>query len=255
MADGNELVLSELKDIAKTHRASFAKGFQTWKDKVEKEGEQRGYLDPQADRMAFAASAFAFVAIVAAGAAAVFSGVLVVLPRRPGRRRADLRGAGGQAPLAGGGRAARPVRGPRALPQGLRPARREAAGRRRAVGAVPRLRGRVRHRRPGRQGDDASRSRRSSTIRPSARRTSSGGACPATAAASPRSTRSTRASARRSRSRRRPRRPAPAAEAASPAAAVAAEAAAASAPADASRAGRLAVGADSADRGGLHVIA
>jgi uncharacterized membrane protein len=74
MAGGNELVLSELKDIAKTHRASFAKGFQTWKRKVEKEGEQRGYLDPQADRMAFAASAFAFVAIVAAGAAAVFSG-------------------------------------------------------------------------------------------------------------------------------------------------------------------------------------
>jgi uncharacterized membrane protein len=74
MADGNELVLSELKDIAKTHRASFAKGFQTWKSKVEKEGEQRGYLDPQADRMAFAASAFAFVAMVAAGAAGVFSG-------------------------------------------------------------------------------------------------------------------------------------------------------------------------------------
>ena len=41
---------------------------------MQKEGEQRGYLDPQADRMAFVASAFAFVAIVAAGAAAVFSG-------------------------------------------------------------------------------------------------------------------------------------------------------------------------------------
>ena len=74
MAGGNELVLSELKEIAKTHRTSFAKGFQTWKRKVEKEGEQRGYLDPQADRMAFTAAAFAFVAIVAAGAAAVFSG-------------------------------------------------------------------------------------------------------------------------------------------------------------------------------------
>jgi uncharacterized membrane protein len=74
MADGNELVLSELKDIAKSHRTSFAKGFQTWKDKVEKEGEKRGYLDPKADRMAFLASAFAFVAIVAAGAAAIFSG-------------------------------------------------------------------------------------------------------------------------------------------------------------------------------------
>ena len=74
MADGNELVLSELKEIAKTHRASFAKGFQTWKNKVEKEGEKRGYLDAKADRMAFVASAWAFVAIVAAGAAAIFSG-------------------------------------------------------------------------------------------------------------------------------------------------------------------------------------
>ena len=73
-AGGSALVLSELKDLAKTHRASFAQGFQTWKSKVQKEGEQRGYLDPHADRMAFVASAFAFVAIVAAGAAAVFSG-------------------------------------------------------------------------------------------------------------------------------------------------------------------------------------
>ncbi len=73
-AGGSALVLSELKDLAKSHRASFAQGFQTWKSKVQKEGEQRGYLDPHADRMAFVASAFAFVAIVAAGAAAVFSG-------------------------------------------------------------------------------------------------------------------------------------------------------------------------------------
>jgi uncharacterized membrane protein len=74
IAGGDTLVLSELKDLAKTQRTAFAGGFRTWKDKVEKEGERRGYLDPQADRMAFAASAFAFVAIVAAGAAAVFSG-------------------------------------------------------------------------------------------------------------------------------------------------------------------------------------
>jgi len=74
MADGNELVLSELKEIAKTHRTSFAKGFQTWKSKVEKEGEKRGYLDAKADRMAFVASAWAFVAIVAAGVAGIFSG-------------------------------------------------------------------------------------------------------------------------------------------------------------------------------------
>ncbi len=74
IAQSSELVLSELKGLAKTHRTAFAKGFQTWKDRVQKEGAQRGYLDPQADRMAFAAAAFAFVAIVAAGAAAVFSG-------------------------------------------------------------------------------------------------------------------------------------------------------------------------------------
>ncbi len=74
IAGGNELVLSELKDLAKTQRTAFAKGFQTWKATVQEEGERRGYLDPQADRMAFIASAFAFVAIVAAGAAAVFSG-------------------------------------------------------------------------------------------------------------------------------------------------------------------------------------
>jgi uncharacterized membrane protein len=74
MAGGNELVLSELKGIAKSHRTSFAKGFQTWKGKVEKEGEKRGYLDSRADRMAFVASALAFVAMVAAGAAAIFGG-------------------------------------------------------------------------------------------------------------------------------------------------------------------------------------
>jgi uncharacterized membrane protein len=98
MADGNELVLSELKTIAQTHRSSFAKGYQTFKSKVEKEGEQRGYLDPKADRMAFTASAWAFVAMVAAGAAAVFSGfwwffagiplcvVLIIMARAVKRR-------------------------------------------------------------------------------------------------------------------------------------------------------------------------
>jgi uncharacterized membrane protein len=74
MAGGDELVLSELKTIAAAHRASFAKGFQTWKSAVEKEGEARGYLDAKADRMAFIASALAFVAIVAAAGAAVLSG-------------------------------------------------------------------------------------------------------------------------------------------------------------------------------------
>jgi uncharacterized membrane protein len=74
IAGGPELVLSELKDLAKTQRDEFAKGFQTWKHEVGKEAEARDFLDARADRMAFGASAFAFVAIVAAGAAAVFSG-------------------------------------------------------------------------------------------------------------------------------------------------------------------------------------
>ena len=74
IAGGTELVLGELKDLARSNRAAFAKGFQAWKHDVENEAESRGFLDPQADRMAFGASAFAFVAIVAAGAAAVLSG-------------------------------------------------------------------------------------------------------------------------------------------------------------------------------------
>ncbi|HEX5643340.1 MAG TPA: DUF2207 domain-containing protein [Thermoleophilia bacterium] len=74
IAGGDELVLSELKDLAKTQRTAFAQGFQTWKATVQEEGERRGYLDPHADRMAFIASAVAIVAIVAAGVAAVFSG-------------------------------------------------------------------------------------------------------------------------------------------------------------------------------------
>jgi uncharacterized membrane protein len=100
MAGGSELVLSELKEIAKTHRSSFATGFQTWKHKVEKEGEGRGYLDAQADRMAFTAAAFAFVAIVAGGAATVFGrslwfligaaiGVVLIFVARSVKRRSQ----------------------------------------------------------------------------------------------------------------------------------------------------------------------
>ena len=76
IADGSTLVLSELKELAKTHRVAFAKGYSTWTTMVTKEGERRRYLDAQADRMAFTGAALAFVGIVAAGAAAVFSGWL-----------------------------------------------------------------------------------------------------------------------------------------------------------------------------------
>ena len=74
MADGNELVLSELKEIAKTHRSLVRQGLPDLQEQGREGGRARGYLDAQADRMAFTASAFAFAAIVAAGAAAVFGG-------------------------------------------------------------------------------------------------------------------------------------------------------------------------------------
>jgi uncharacterized membrane protein len=76
IADGATLVLSELKELAKTHRAAFAKGYSTWTTMVTKEGERRKYLDARADRMAFTGAALAVVGIVAAGAAAILSGWL-----------------------------------------------------------------------------------------------------------------------------------------------------------------------------------
>ncbi len=48
-------------------------GYKQWTGKVKKEGEERGFLDAKADRMAFAGAAYGFVAAVASGAAAVFS--------------------------------------------------------------------------------------------------------------------------------------------------------------------------------------
>jgi uncharacterized membrane protein len=76
IAESPTLVLSELKDLAKTHRTAFAKGYSTWTSMVTKEGERRKYLDAQADRMAFTGAALGFVGAVAAGVAAVFSGSL-----------------------------------------------------------------------------------------------------------------------------------------------------------------------------------
>ncbi|MCX6371809.1 MAG: DUF2207 domain-containing protein [Actinobacteria bacterium] len=76
IAQSPTLVLSELEELAKTHRAAFAKGYSTWTSMVTKEGERRKYLDAQADRMAFTGAALAFVGAVAAGAAAIFSGWL-----------------------------------------------------------------------------------------------------------------------------------------------------------------------------------
>jgi uncharacterized membrane protein len=74
IAGGWSLVLSDLKDMARTNRAAFAKGYSTWTEMAQQEGSERGYLDSTADRMAFAGAAAGFVAAVAAGAAAILSG-------------------------------------------------------------------------------------------------------------------------------------------------------------------------------------
>jgi uncharacterized membrane protein len=76
IAESPTLVLSELRELAKTHRTAFAKGYSTWTTMTTKEGELRNYLDAKADRMAFTGAALAFVGAVAAGAAAIFSGWL-----------------------------------------------------------------------------------------------------------------------------------------------------------------------------------
>ena len=76
IAESPILVLSELKGLAKKHRAAFAKGYSAWTTMVTHEGERRKFLDAQADRMAFAGAALGFVGAVAAGAAAIFSGWL-----------------------------------------------------------------------------------------------------------------------------------------------------------------------------------
>ena len=71
---GSTLVLSELKDLAKTKRTTFAKGYSDWTTMAQNEGERRKFLDAKADRMAFTGAAFAFIGAVAAGAAAILSG-------------------------------------------------------------------------------------------------------------------------------------------------------------------------------------
>ena len=74
IAGGSTLVLSELKDLAKSKRATFAKGYSDWTKIAGNEGERRKYLDAQADRMAFIGAAFGFIAAVGAAAAAILSG-------------------------------------------------------------------------------------------------------------------------------------------------------------------------------------
>lgn len=73
MAGEDGFVLSELKDRVKKHRQAVAMGYKQWTGKVTEAGEDRGFLDPKADRMAFAGAAYGFVAAIASGGAAVLS--------------------------------------------------------------------------------------------------------------------------------------------------------------------------------------
>lgn len=73
MAESPSFVLSELRDLVKERRTTVAAGYKEWADKVKKAGEERGFLDAKADRMAFVGAALGFAAAVASAAAAVFS--------------------------------------------------------------------------------------------------------------------------------------------------------------------------------------
>jgi uncharacterized membrane protein len=73
IAEGSNLVLSDLKALAKAKRAEFAAGVMEWRKMATHEAESRRFLDATADRMAFWAAAAAFAAAVAAGAAAILS--------------------------------------------------------------------------------------------------------------------------------------------------------------------------------------
>jgi uncharacterized membrane protein len=73
IADGDSFAMDELRDVAKDKRVEWVKGYGLWKKGVEGAGEQRGFLDATADRMAFWTVTIGFVAAVAAGAAAIFS--------------------------------------------------------------------------------------------------------------------------------------------------------------------------------------
>ena len=79
MAGGDELVLSELKGIARSKRSAFAEGLQRWRKEVAQEGKRRGFLDPAAERMALVAKALAYGALAASVLAAIYSGSLLFL--------------------------------------------------------------------------------------------------------------------------------------------------------------------------------
>lgn len=83
IAGGSTIILSELKELAKDNRATFAREYKEWQTKVTNEAEARGYLVAKASTMAWVGSAIAFVAAGGAVAAAVFSGwfwFLVAMP-------------------------------------------------------------------------------------------------------------------------------------------------------------------------------
>ncbi len=74
MARSDELVLSELKSMARKRKKTFAQGFKTWKHKVAEEDKRRGFLDAKADQMASLTQVLGAVATAVAAAAAVYGG-------------------------------------------------------------------------------------------------------------------------------------------------------------------------------------
>ena len=100
IAGGWSFVIADLKDLAKAKRTEFAAGYKAFTDMVGDEGTSRGYLNAEADRMAFTGAAFGFIAAVAAGVAGVFGrfywaliglpvGIALIFVSRSIKRRSD----------------------------------------------------------------------------------------------------------------------------------------------------------------------
>ena len=73
VAGGEPIILSELKELAKDHRQTFALEYKAWQAAVTAEAEANGYLVAKASTMAWVGAAVAFVAACGAVAAAVLA--------------------------------------------------------------------------------------------------------------------------------------------------------------------------------------
>ncbi len=140
-----------LKDAARSRPRSFNAGMDAWRSAVRADASQRGLLERD--------TSCRKPIVMIIGMIAFFFSCFILMAGWPGcagiadrvsRRHRHLRDVALHGPpQPGGRRAARPVRGARALPGGLRPTRREASGVDRSLGALPCDRGRLRHRRQG----------------------------------------------------------------------------------------------------------